>query len=695
MSQNMNAETAFGQQTLGSCWAVPSMQQMSMTGGIHPGQQPIFCQPQHLQPHQLYHQSPQMQPAMAMSYRQPHVNMQNSQVLDMHEVLAAVETLYLDELQPYGRILRKRLAERSEKAGQASADVDMKRLRQVCEACPWLCVQVEEGGDWSVLSRSRQPAFVDVYSPQDPYPQELWQAASIYFEGVEDANMMLPGGRYSCAQALISRGLPFLSGRTLGQVCHIVQLAISQKKILGYLNGAVVPYGRSQSMIKERCAEKQKACASAARGSGCSGLADWEAVVKGLKEILDGFTPGTTHIPLSNIKRLFRSRFNLELSETSLGHAKLSELLQDSRLRTVCSVRLQGHGYVVSPAPPSQLPQVQPMMSAAAAGAAVAAAAAAAACGLPTPPQAAHLRGQERPMQAAAGLTQPAQSSAPWQAPAQSCPAVSKPALTRTVDSTPAQQPSSGASLRDRARFVQPLSIEDVESAQPVASRALASGRNCQMLASPCGCGMPLMTPTPTAAHRRTRSVPRSLGIDQNLWERTCQSMGLVPPAYSEGGVFEEAGVPVVPFSVPATPETPAFPRWPMLMTPHTLNGMGYSVQNTFINLALPPSTPLPGSAARSHSLPRNMGASDLAETETEKSESQAVQDTCQRKESYYSSAQAIRRGGPANRLMSAAAAAASGDSQEYFGAMPATAIASNQDAAGKGQRVVRLADLL
>ena len=29
-----------------------------------------------------------------------------------------------------------------------------------------------------------------------------------------------------------------------------MQLAISQKKLLGYLNGAVVPYRRSQSMIK-------------------------------------------------------------------------------------------------------------------------------------------------------------------------------------------------------------------------------------------------------------------------------------------------------------------------------------------------------------------------------------------------------------------------------------------------------------
>jgi len=68
-----------------------------------------------------------------------------------------------------------------------------------------------------------------------------------------------------------------------------------------------------------------------------------------LREILDTAAQGHGSIPLSNVKRLFRSRFHLELSETALGHAKLSELLQDDRLSEVCAVRLQGHGYVVVP----------------------------------------------------------------------------------------------------------------------------------------------------------------------------------------------------------------------------------------------------------------------------------------------------------------------------------------------------------
>jgi hypothetical protein len=130
-------------------------------------------------------------------------------------------------------------------------------------------------------------------------------------------------------------------------VCHIVQLGISQKKLLGYLHGAVVPYGRSQSRLKDQCAVHQMACSG--EGAVAGDLADWETMRTFLREIMSRLTPGVDSIPLSNMKRLFRARFHKELSETKLGHAKLSELFQDSRLHDLCALRLQGHNYVVTP----------------------------------------------------------------------------------------------------------------------------------------------------------------------------------------------------------------------------------------------------------------------------------------------------------------------------------------------------------
>jgi hypothetical protein len=88
----------------------------------------------------------------------------------------------------------------------------------------------------------------------------MWSAAAAYFQLLSGDEMYLPGGRYTCAQVLQSRGLDFLEGRSLGQVCHIVQLAISQKKLLGYLSGSVVPYAFSQSKLKEEAAQLNAPC---------------------------------------------------------------------------------------------------------------------------------------------------------------------------------------------------------------------------------------------------------------------------------------------------------------------------------------------------------------------------------------------------------------------------------------------------
>lgn len=265
--------------------------------------------------------------------------------LDINEVLAALQSLYMDSLKPFGRILRKRLAERAAAAGRGTVDIDMSYLRSICSSCPWLRVEDTEGGDWATLFVCYPEVFIDIYSPEDVYPVELWEAAEAYFESLDSEHMVLPGGRYSCAQELIGRRLDFLSGYSLGQVSHIVQLAISQKKLLGYLNGAVVPYARSGSMVKDQCAASQQACAAAPRLSGAE-LVEWENLRRCLKELMER-VPMNGSMPLSNIKRLFRSRFHLELSETALGHSKLSELLNDDRLQDICFVKLQGHGYVV------------------------------------------------------------------------------------------------------------------------------------------------------------------------------------------------------------------------------------------------------------------------------------------------------------------------------------------------------------
>eukprot|EP00438_Fugacium_kawagutii_P005947 Skav204490 [mRNA] locus=scaffold535:279550:287343:- [translate_table: standard] len=495
--------------------------------------QPVICQP--VQPWQS-RQNKETETCQESS-TQPY------NALEMHEVTGAVESLYADELKPYGRILRKRLAERASTKGSANLDVDIKRLKSVCDACPWIYVQAEEGGDWSALLQNRplNNVFVDVYSPQDSYPPKMmWQAAEAYFESLDDAHMVLPGGRYSCAQALVSRGLDFLHKRSLGQVCHIVQLAISQKKLLGYLNGAVVPYKRSQSMIKERCAEKQRPCTNTTRSSS-SDLADWEKVKTGLKEILFSLSPGTTTIPLSNVKRLFRSRWSQVCQRT----------------------------------PPNLPPHVGAPVSAAAAGAVVASQAMRDAA---RPEAKGQFFGYDRPM-GTSGLYE----------------------RDRSGDPRP--------SLRERAPFVQPLSMEVVE----------ANEANPASLMQ-----VPWKPPSPNGSG--------TLRSRRDHFEASSCSMAGLEEMNLPGGV------PNTPLPLmPATPDTPGFPKWSNRMAaPDGLGGS--SGQNTFINYPMPPPTPCQG---RSQSVPRSL----YQRTDDDQINDWSKSDTLSQH--------------PANRLMSAAAAAA------------------------------------
>jgi len=228
---------------------------------------------------------------------------------------------------------------------------DVPHVLAVCGASEELVVTPEDDGEWSVTLVDTPSSFVDVYSSDDIYPAELWKEAAAYFASAPEEDMTLPGGRYSCAHALLSRHLPFFKGRSLGQLNHIVQLAMTDKKLLGYLNGAVVPYGRSQSMVKERSASHNQAlenpCLEAA-SLPCATLQQTQSCLRTiLEEAASNQGQGPGQIALSNVKRMFRSQFELELSETTLGHSRLTDLLRDQSFRSVCHVQLEKHGYTI------------------------------------------------------------------------------------------------------------------------------------------------------------------------------------------------------------------------------------------------------------------------------------------------------------------------------------------------------------
>jgi len=275
------------------------------------------------------------------------------------EVLAAIESLYADQVQPQGRILLKRLGERAAaaRAGQVALGsipglavgsevvprLDTAHIRKVCERCPRIQVVAEAGTEYSALLVGRVPNFIDPCSNDDPFPERLWSEMAAFFGSYQNRGMRLPGGRYACARALAATRLPSLAGRSLGEVCHIVQLAVSKRQVLGYLDGHVVPYFQSQAVVKQHSAVLQQPAWSLKKGT--MAVADIVQARECLRAILAGSSEAG--VPLPNVKRLFRSQFQLELSETALGHCRISDLLQDVRFQDICTLQLRGSTYVV------------------------------------------------------------------------------------------------------------------------------------------------------------------------------------------------------------------------------------------------------------------------------------------------------------------------------------------------------------
>lgn len=523
-------------------------QQCHQPQGLHHDmqqrQQQVQQQHQH-QHHQQHHQQHQQHHPIVLMAQTPHPQPQYPLMqapaggsLDLYP---AVESLYRDGLKPYGRILRKRLAEQAQVAGRGSAETDVNSLRAACEASPFLLVRDGEGGDWAALLPGVAEAFVDVYSPQDCYPQELWQELGNYFISLDGADMILPGGRYSCAQVLVQRRLPCLAACSLGQVCHIVQLAISQKKLLGYLNGMVVPYSRSLSMVKEQSAKCQRPCANTVRRSKSSAFATWDMMRPCLQQLLSSVGQP---MPLSNVKRLFRAQFHVELSETALGYAKLSECLQDPRVRDLCDVKLQGQGYTIVPA--------------------------------------------KKPVQRS--LISLADSLC------------MEPANTADLQDS-AESSHRSSLLHKRRGQIQHLSMDVIHSPPSSPKGAsqhfmLAVSPSASMRASACRgqiCTTPVQTPfppTPSPNAVSARSLPRLLGRVQAQQR---------PVGFGKETICKKdsGSIAVETNDVAAT-------RGFDPLTPSTLSTMGLSVHNTFLHAPMPLPTPVRSNTRhRARSLPR------------------------------------------------------------------------------------------
>merc|ERR1712066_95041 len=104
------------------------------------------------------------------------------------------------------------------------------------------------GSDEAIIFFNSDPpwfkGWIDIDSPEDPYDESMWQV----FEAFLDDEQSFAGGRYGMATELVQRHLPFLENYSLGEICHIVQLAIQKRKLIVYHRKMLKPI---QSVLRQ------------------------------------------------------------------------------------------------------------------------------------------------------------------------------------------------------------------------------------------------------------------------------------------------------------------------------------------------------------------------------------------------------------------------------------------------------------
>jgi len=378
--------------------------------------------------------------------------------------------LYRDRIFPNLSVIRARLHQMSETSDAKTVVPGLKELLDAAQQMPE-DFKVEEDTETSSdeekqvgngqlvgpsLQRSiqftRNPSWfegwIDTSAHADPFPSTLWAAFEKYLEnlarlvrnsnsgggasgnvrqdgdfpqdnapGIDVPSHAFRGECFSMALELEQRRLPFLQGRKLGEIYHIVHLAL-QKKLLAYEDNFLVP-----TAVHSVCRNTINTLAATSRRSTVGGVESMP-VVQTHSELRDVVQKVLLECPegldLSMLKVKILETQNVRLNESVFGCAKLLELVRLPALSSVCAVeRLPGRSaYRLVRRGPSHGPPQESLFTAAPEAAAAAAPVGRRAAHSPPPPP-----------------PQPAARFPPWGAPAMP---PRKPLLLATAPAVPA-----------------------------------------------------------------------------------------------------------------------------------------------------------------------------------------------------------------------------------------------------------------
>lgn len=234
-------------------------------------------------------------------------------------LLSSLESLYTDRIRPMANYVKGRLKERSWPESIVKNFVEL-----YAEHPDLFDVQrpAQPTTDEAIIFLISEPSWfkgwVDIDSPSDEYEESLWEA----FAGFLDGEHTFAGGRYGMARELMQRNLPFLSELSLGEVCHVVQLAIQHRRLIVYHRKMLKPI---QTVLSQSPGANVAASGGAAAAGATEGeeIQDMDDLCRVLFRMLLHHPQG---LRLCRLKQMIKHEFSRKLSEMTFQCTKLIEL---------------------------------------------------------------------------------------------------------------------------------------------------------------------------------------------------------------------------------------------------------------------------------------------------------------------------------------------------------------------------------
>lgn len=240
----------------------------------------------------------------------------------------ALDSIYRDRIKPMANYVKGRLKER------ACPDALVKNfLEHYARHSDLFVVQQPPPPEEASIFFLKEPAWfkgwVDIDSPSDPYEEGMWDDLAKFL----DDQHTFAGGRYGMARELMQRQLAFLQPYSLGEICHIVQLAIQQRKLIVYHRKMLKPV---QSIMCQ-----QPNVANGTGGTAEGEITDMDHLCLLLFRMLMRHPQG---VQLSRMKQMIKREFGSAISEMAFQCTKLSELFLRDPLKGTFLLEVEDAG---------------------------------------------------------------------------------------------------------------------------------------------------------------------------------------------------------------------------------------------------------------------------------------------------------------------------------------------------------------